>query len=226
MQSINGQVTYQDTVAEPKTKSDKMKWLVKKQMSINSNKDKISQLMEIDFKKFNINVNVADLLALSEVCIDKVFGNKETGYTQIIWNLKREYLVKRLSVSYASLKDIIKILLPNYQEVFHDNSLLTQGLNPRAKRLVKSQKDSEFEELCKLLLTSFRDDTLNNIQNWSKQDEQTYGIIPGTKPFDTRNGAKGSLIVLSRNGFLEGIWTHTANLLSLLILTTIMDKQI
>lgn len=42
---------------------------------------KISHLTEIDFKKFNVNVNVADLLALAEYSIKEIFGDTQTGYT-------------------------------------------------------------------------------------------------------------------------------------------------
>lgn len=56
---------------------------------------KISHLTEIDFKKFNVNVNVADLLALAEYSIKEIFGDTQTGYTQIIKNLEREYLAKK-----------------------------------------------------------------------------------------------------------------------------------
>lgn len=93
---------------------------------------KISHLMEIDFKKFNVNVNVADLLALAEFSIREIYGDTKTGYTQIIENLKREYLAKRLAFSYSSLKDMVRILLPTYSEVYQDNSLLERGMNPRA----------------------------------------------------------------------------------------------
>lgn len=80
--------------------------------------------------------------------------------------------------------------------------------------------------MCKHLLEKFKEDTQTNVQSWSKQHVDVYGELKGLKPHDVRQSAKGSLILLSKNGFLEGIWTHTANLLSLLVLTKIMDEQI
>jgi len=128
-------------------KSELMTNIVERSIRLNLCERIVSMLIEIDYKKFNIFVNVPDLMALISWIIERIFGDQKTGYTQVLETLKGEYQIKKMAVSYRSLISLLKIVMPTWKEVCRDHTLLTRGLNPRASVLVKSMANENFEKL-------------------------------------------------------------------------------
>jgi hypothetical protein len=150
-------------VANPKEKKNMMVNIIKRHSDINSMPDRISHLMEIDYKKFNINVNVSDIFLLAEWNIEKIYTNQQTGFTELVKNLKSEYQIKRLSVSYQSLKPFLKIALPTWAEASRSQGLLRGGLNPRLRTMAESHPDPSFKKLVEDVLREFRNSTGLNV---------------------------------------------------------------
>jgi len=175
MKSLNSVLVFSDTVANPKNKSKRMVGLIERQLRMNDDANTVSQLLEIDFKKFNINVNVGDLMYLARMVLNKLYDNDE-GYHQILKNLEREYMIKKLNVSYRSMEDILNIVIPTYNELCDDASLTDpKALNPRAQQLADSVGDPQFTDLLIDIKNEFCKEQDCECQYGSLTDKQVNG---------------------------------------------------